>query len=468
MTVDAGSASVYGTKRLKIVAKDPASVPFQIDLQFGWSYRRAITITNTGSALTDFQVFFSVDTAALITAGKMQALGQDIRVTDSDETTQLSFWVESINTTTTKIWVKGPSIPNGTKTIYLYYGNANAADIQSGTNTFLFFDDFNTYDTSKWTSSGTPTASGGIITIPNGIYMTSIPTFAVNTVSVWRGSMNSTVYGYFGYCDLGTSSLVGVYAAYNAGSLNDQYNANVRTSPAAQTGGVMGTGSGYHRFEAIRNSTTNAIIKIDAGTPTTITTTLPTISLNVFVNAQSQILYADWVFVRKYVATEPTTAVGIETVPTTGIGSAIQTILKVAESSGNVGIRNTAPANILTIQQSSITDPIADSWTTWPCDRTTKTILRELIGPEALPELAKIRLYEWKKKPRRDDISMPKFNAARFGMMIDDPEVPSRILAYDLNGRLQGIDLLAYIGYLHVALRELSIKVAALEPKLPP
>jgi hypothetical protein len=65
--------------------------------------------------------------------------GGDIRFTDSDGTTLLPYWVEGpINASNTKIWVKVPQIPaNGTKTIYLYYGNPNAQSESSIADTFI-------------------------------------------------------------------------------------------------------------------------------------------------------------------------------------------------------------------------------------------------------------------------------------------------------------------------------------------
>ncbi len=474
MTVDAGSASIYGTKRLKIVTKDPSVAPLEVDFQYGWPYQRAITITNTGAALTNFQINFTIDTAAIIAAAKMLSAGQDIRITDSDGTTQLPFYVEpgTINTTTTKIWVKVPSVPNGAKTIYIYYGNVNAADIQSATNTFLFFDDFSG-DLSKWdltqSSAGNVSIVGGAMVITgnsgwniNGA--TSKTVIPRPAIIEWDSKFSTgNVDSLQGYSPKTLNYASGLYFEIGGSTALYRLKDNVRS---ADYGTLFGTT--YTHQKIILKPTAgytvfyNNVQKEDDAVWSTD---------NLYVGFQffrvTNLLYVDNVRVRKYVATEPTCAVGAETVAA-GLGSEIQTILKVAESSGNIGIRDSAPSNILTVMQGSLTDPIADSWTTWPCDRTSKIILRELTGPEALPELAKIRLYEWKKKPRRDDISMSKFRAARIGMMIDDPEVPARILAYDLNGNLQGIDLLAYIGFLHVALKELGVKVAALEAQSPP
>jgi len=111
-----------------------------------WPYRKAITITNSGSSLSDYPVKITLDTASLVSAGKLRSDGGDIRFTDSDGTTLLNYWIESgINTSTTVIWVKVPSILAGSKTIYFYYGNPQATSQSNGVNVFSFFDDFEQY-----------------------------------------------------------------------------------------------------------------------------------------------------------------------------------------------------------------------------------------------------------------------------------------------------------------------------------
>lgn len=141
----------------------------------GWDYRRAITIDNTGgSTLSDYQVSVTVDTASLISAGKMQLDCDDIRFTDSDGTTdydcttgQGCYWIESgCNTSITKIWVKVPEIPaSSQKTIYMYYGNSLATSQSSIKNTFIIGDDFNDGSIdSMWAQvDGTWNESNGVI-----------------------------------------------------------------------------------------------------------------------------------------------------------------------------------------------------------------------------------------------------------------------------------------------------------------
>ena len=144
-----------------------------------WSYRVPVTITNTNtSVLTNYQIAIFADTASLITAGKMNSNCNDLRVRDSNGTTEISFWVEinagvnSCNTGATKIRAKIPSIPaSTTKTVYLYYGAPTAPSASDGVATYIFFDDFSSSTTlptsgcsSKWcVSPGTPPDTRDIV-----------------------------------------------------------------------------------------------------------------------------------------------------------------------------------------------------------------------------------------------------------------------------------------------------------------
>jgi hypothetical protein len=98
-----------------------------------WVYRKPIIINNTlnPNSLTDFQVLVIIDTASPIATGKMRLDCGDIRFIDSDGATLINYWIESgINSSSTKIWIKVPFIPeSSTKTIYMYYGNPDAVAI---------------------------------------------------------------------------------------------------------------------------------------------------------------------------------------------------------------------------------------------------------------------------------------------------------------------------------------------------
>ena len=137
-----------------------------------WGYRQTVTITNSGSTQTNYQILITLHTATLITAGKMQSDCDDIRIADSDGTTLLNFWLEEgitdCNNAATKIWTKVPSIPSSA-TVYVYYGNSSATNSESGTDVFELFDDFSgsSLDATKWTkfNGGSPSFSSGEMTV---------------------------------------------------------------------------------------------------------------------------------------------------------------------------------------------------------------------------------------------------------------------------------------------------------------
>ncbi|MHA1329652.1 MAG: DUF2341 domain-containing protein [Candidatus Hodarchaeales archaeon] len=136
---------------------------------FDWQYRKEITITEqSGNTLTDYQVMLTIDTASLISQGKMNSDCSDIRFTDENDN-PLSYWIESgCNSANTKIWVKVPNISaSSTATIYMYYGNPSASSESNGDAVFEFFDDFEgtSLDTDKWTVRG----SFDSLTVSNGI-----------------------------------------------------------------------------------------------------------------------------------------------------------------------------------------------------------------------------------------------------------------------------------------------------------
>ena len=102
-----------------------------------WGYRRKITFDNSAQAenLTNFPVLVKLDSTK-IDYSNTQDSGQDIRFTDSDGTTLLSYEIEEWNeTATSSIWVKVPQIDASSNTdhIYMYYGNTAATDGQGAT-----------------------------------------------------------------------------------------------------------------------------------------------------------------------------------------------------------------------------------------------------------------------------------------------------------------------------------------------
>lgn len=169
-----------------------------------WQFRREITVDNPeSSVLTDFQVQIALNSSFNFT--NTNSDGSDIRLTDSDGITTISFWIEEWNTigTYATLWVKMPSIPIGGTSIFLYYGNPIATNLSDGDNTFEFFDDFE--------SSGDPEPGyytfgpASIIMVEDQGWETSAP----HTLSVVDAPTGAD-YTYYGYYGLQTDGGIGM------------------------------------------------------------------------------------------------------------------------------------------------------------------------------------------------------------------------------------------------------------------
>src|SRR3990172_4003311 len=80
-----------------------------------WQYYREINITNSGSALTDYQVLIQLSGSGFPTT---TSNGADVRFTDASGN-ELSYWIESWDYAgkSASIWVKVPSIAVGATTM---------------------------------------------------------------------------------------------------------------------------------------------------------------------------------------------------------------------------------------------------------------------------------------------------------------------------------------------------------------
>ncbi len=106
-------------------------------LDCNWSYRSDVVITeNAGTTLIDYQVLLTLNSTSLHANYNWSTYGQDLRVVDSDDLTELDFYLHSWNAgaKTAEVWVKLPSLAaNASKTIYLYYENVAALPASTAT-----------------------------------------------------------------------------------------------------------------------------------------------------------------------------------------------------------------------------------------------------------------------------------------------------------------------------------------------
>lgn len=106
-----------------------------------WSYRKPVTVEEqSGNNLNNYQVKMNIDTADLISSGKMNSDCSDMRFAASGRRT--NHWVENgCNTPSTEVWVKVPSVPsNGESEVNMYYGNSGASSVSSAESTMYIYD----------------------------------------------------------------------------------------------------------------------------------------------------------------------------------------------------------------------------------------------------------------------------------------------------------------------------------------
>ena len=106
-----------------------------------WLKRKAVTIDNSlnPDELTGYQIQLNVPYDS-----DMNSDFSDLRFTDSDGQTLISYWVESYAPSDSAVvWVKVPTIPaSSTETIYMYYGNPSTTSESNPDDTFDVFVDF--------------------------------------------------------------------------------------------------------------------------------------------------------------------------------------------------------------------------------------------------------------------------------------------------------------------------------------
>jgi len=126
----------------------------------GWKYRKAIIINgSTAGQQNNYQMKITTHYGGgsdsppdVYFNNHSRTDFGDVRFTTADGATTLDYWMSSkydgINAT---FWVEVDSIPESNSVgIYIYYGNFSVATTSNGTETFVFFEDFEDGDVSGW------------------------------------------------------------------------------------------------------------------------------------------------------------------------------------------------------------------------------------------------------------------------------------------------------------------------------
>jgi hypothetical protein len=295
-----------------------------------WLYRREITITNNNAYdLTDFQVKVTLDSTNFDSWNKVNADGSDIRFADA-QGNPLNYYIESWDATNQQaiIWVKVPSIlAGGSTTIYLYYGNSQATDASDGNAVFEFFDDFNTFDNTKWewyNLDAAPTVSNSWVDIDYDSstgwnYFRSVWTFP-NTDGYIIKAKVKHVSNYPNAGSIFVGAAPDSYQTYNIGAnkkvVSADFNVRVDNTIYNTISTFQPANGDIFTIETTLKSS-EVIGKVTYGGQTWTTSYATTVNVQGWRITFFQFgehYQMDYVFVRKYTDQEPSTTIGAEEV----------------------------------------------------------------------------------------------------------------------------------------------------------
>jgi len=119
----------------------------------GWQYRKPHVITGASGAGTNYQVKVIVHYGSGTDGGADVYLSShsrtdfgDVRFTNNGGSTPLDYWMETkVDGDNAVFWVKVADDLSTAQTIYVYYGKSDATTTSNGANTFLLFDDWESY-----------------------------------------------------------------------------------------------------------------------------------------------------------------------------------------------------------------------------------------------------------------------------------------------------------------------------------
>jgi len=281
-----------------------------------WPYRRKITISGTHEE--NFQI--RIDIPPEIPKGMYPS----IRFLENADNGILPYWIERNGSTYTNVaWVR--RLENADDEIWMYYGNPWATSAENGEDVFLFFDDFGPGESPKWSKTVNPgnirwwkyqvffDAQARMENKP-GLWLSQIPhtiEFKMWNRESYRGGLTLTGVG------VSEAEIACIFDGPRFWVMGEQktgipsrwYIARVDLwgTNSVKTTFYWGSDNGSYR-EFVWQSGTKTWEWYYSGPGDSYYMD----KYNLRVWDQDKDYFFDWIFVRKYAATEPTTSVGAE------------------------------------------------------------------------------------------------------------------------------------------------------------
>lgn len=291
----------------------------------GWDYRKSINITGSAGAGANYTIEFDVEYGSgsdsgntVYTGSKCQTDFDDIRFTDDDGDSELDYWMEEYTASAdATFWVEVADNLDSNQTIYIYYGNSTVSTTSNGDNTFHFFDAFSsTLDTSKWdTVQGSISTSGGYLELEG----TSGTRGLIEAKSGYAFGQNHSlvINAYASDTQQDNAHFLSARASGSWTNRVDFYGGTSANSLVAETW-ADGSKDGPTYVDVVDISATHeyswtwengeANYYQDTTLEVTHTGNVPSTDLEVVFyegNIVTDTFYIDWMFVRKWIATEP-------------------------------------------------------------------------------------------------------------------------------------------------------------------
>jgi hypothetical protein len=319
-----------------------------------------LIFSQTAAGATDIKLYAYSGTAfvpniqsnEVYTDGHCKTDFGDIRFTDSSGNILLDCWLEEkTDSNYADFWVEiSDNLTDGNSTIYIYYGKADATypylatDLAQGEATFLFFDNFDAASldwVNKWLST-----DQSLYSIEGG----KLKFLKPNATTKLLNTKNKYTNGFAAECLLRQSvasqqsyfmgePTAAIYTGKDAGVLAwNNYPANSMFAyiNGASTGIIYVPDlTSYFKVKYLCPSSGNATITIYLNSTQLVTKSATPASTNVYITFLAwgggvPVGYAENVFVRKYIASEPTHSGWgqEETAPPIGKGSSMASLME--------------------------------------------------------------------------------------------------------------------------------------------
>ena len=297
-------------------------------------YETPISLSGTGSDLVDYQVLINITDQTILS--HMRSDGADLRFFSSATSTPYSssglpYWLESINSSQAKVWVKA-NVSSGGSTVYMYYGNSSASPASNGSATFILFDDFKDGDYTSnpaWTYiDGTTSASLGYLEATGEAYTNGGNIKLASTINtgVWehRVKLTNIATGNFEIFAPIWASTGNSYSTYI--HQNGGFQLNKRTGGvwSAIISSSWTADLNWHTIKLTRSPAGLMELFLDGVSKGTVTDNDHTTTAEIRVgNVGSIKTLTDDIRIRKYSATEPSATIGSEAVSSSGLEASL-------------------------------------------------------------------------------------------------------------------------------------------------